>query len=78
MTTTAPPPESKAKAAANRELALRHIQQAQAHLAEAAQLTCPLRGFLKPWEAIGKHMDKTKALWHRVNNAPRPTSHDEF
>jgi hypothetical protein len=72
------PLTSKDQAAADREKALRKISQAQALLYEAAQLTCPLQGFLKPWEAIGDHADATKALWHRVNNAPRPTGHDEF
>ena len=75
MTTTA---ESKSQAEANRTKAIYHIEQARAHLSAAAQLTCPLRGFSKPWKWIGDHMDKTKALWHRVNNAPRPTGMDHF
>lgn len=75
---TAPATTGKQQAEINRAKALNHIAQAQAHLSEAAQLTCPLRGFLNPWQWIGNHMEKTNALWHRVNNAPRPTGHDEF
>ncbi|MES2923140.1 MAG: hypothetical protein V4819_16405 [Verrucomicrobiota bacterium] len=63
---------------ANRERALRLINEAQSLLSKAAQLICPLKGFANPWKWIGDHMDKTQALWHRVHNAPYPTGHDGF
>lgn len=72
------PLTSKDQAQANRLRALQKIDEARALLSEAAQMTCPLQGFGKPWKWIGDHMDKTKALWHRVNNAPVPTGHDGF
>jgi hypothetical protein len=74
-TTTKPAPMSpRTKAAAEKTLAL--IQQAQSLLYEAAQTSCPLQGWCDEWEMIGDHADATKALWHKVNNAPRPTGHD--
>lgn len=77
MITTAPSTKSRDLAMIDRTRALNKIQQAQALLYEAAQITCPLHGFVKSWEKIGDHADATKALWHAVNNAPLPTGHDE-
>ncbi len=76
MSTRQSTPEAKAKAMAAREHALHLIQQAQTLLYQAAQTTCPLLNFAKPWEKIGKHADATKALWHKVNDAPLPTGLD--
>ena len=59
-----------------RMLALAHIEAAQASLYAAAQASSPLRGWLAEWQAIGDHADATKALWHRINEAPAPTGHD--
>lgn len=69
---------TKLEAEALRAEALHHIQQAQVHLSAAAQLTCDLQGFAKPWQWIGDAMDKTKALWYRVHNAPRPTGVSKY
>jgi hypothetical protein len=77
MTTTAPQTKSRDLAMIDRARALNKIEQAQALLYEAAQITCPLQGFVKPWQRIGNHADATKALWHAVNNAPYPIGHDE-
>lgn len=71
-------PESFAAAITARRSALTKIEMAQALLYEAAQVSCPLQGFVEEWEAIGNHADKTKALWHSVADAPLPTGHDDF
>lgn len=55
--------------------ALEKIEQARALMYEATQITCDLRGWSDLWHEIGDHADKTKALWHKVNNAPRPSGH---
>lgn len=69
--------ESKATAEA-RAKTLALIQSAQSLLYEAAQASCPLHGWCEVWQQIGDHADATKDLWHTVNDAPRPTGHDEF
>lgn len=56
---------------------LSHIQAAQQHLYSAAQASCPLQGWCDLWEEIGDHADKIKALWHKVNDSPLPTGHDQ-
>jgi hypothetical protein len=60
----------------HRQRALDLIAKAQAILSEAAQTANPLRGWSDEWKAIGDHYDATKALWHRCNSAPLPTTHD--
>lgn len=76
-TTPAPAPDdSKAKAAEARRAVLECIAEAQNLLYEAAQYACPLQGWCKQWTLIGDHADATKALWHKINNAPRPAGHD--
>lgn len=65
-----------AKTLAARRAVLAKIEQAQTLLYEAAQAACPLQDWVDQWDAIGDHADATKALWHRVNNAPYPTGHD--
>lgn len=60
-----------------RQRALDKVQKAQALLYEAAQTSCDLQGWSKQWAAIGAHADATKALWHKCNNAPLPTGHDD-
>jgi hypothetical protein len=72
------PLTSAAQAAAARIKTLHLIQQAQTLLYAAAQTSCPLQGWVDQWEMIGNHADATKALWHSINNASRPTGHDEF
>ena len=67
---------AQTEAARVKTLAL--IDQAQALLYEAAQTSSELRGWAKPWEKIGDNADAIKALWHKVNNAPRPIGHDRF
>lgn len=75
MTATEKTDSTEAAALARvRVLAL--IERAQSLLYEAAQTACPLQGWVEPWEMIGDHADVTKALWHRVNGARRPTGHD--
>jgi len=70
--TATPPPKHVAAA----EKALRLIEQAQSLLYQAAQTACPLQGWCDQWKQIGDHADATKALWHKINQAPRPTGHD--
>ncbi|MES2923717.1 MAG: hypothetical protein V4819_19335 [Verrucomicrobiota bacterium] len=65
-----------AQAAAHRQHALELIQQAQALLSEAAQVACPLVGWVDEWTAIGDAYDSTKALWHRCNDAAQPSRLD--
>lgn len=67
---------SQQKARDARKLALALIQQAQELLYNAAQTACPLKGWADQWTAIGDHADATKALWHRVSQAPHPLDHD--
>ena len=79
--TTTPAPEKPdgkqvAQQAARKALEL--IEQAQTMLYQAAQTACPLQGWADQWTLIGDHADATKALWHRVNSAPRPTGHDGY
>ena len=66
------------KAEEHRRRVLAKIQAAQSLLLDASQLASPIQGhgWADAYTAIGKHYDLTKALWHRVNNLPRPTGHD--
>lgn len=61
-------PSSNQIAQAKAQKALHLIEQAQTILGLACQELCPIVGACKQWEMVGKHYDKTKALWHRVNN----------
>lgn len=73
----AKPVTSKERAMSARSRVLADIEAAQMLLYRACQTACPLQGWGDgPWEWIGDHADATKALWHRVNNAPDPTGHD--
>lgn len=42
----------------------------------AAQTACPLHGWCDQWDLIGNHANATKALWHKISQAPQPTGHD--
>ena len=60
---------------------LAKIEAAQHLLREALEAASPLQGWAEenprgPYYLIGDHVDATKQLWHRVNNAPEPTGHD--
>lgn len=68
--------DSKAKALDARLAVLELIQEAQSLLYTAAQTASPLQGWLREWQRISDHADATKRLWHKINNAPRPTGHD--
>lgn len=60
-------------ALAARSRALAKIEQAQSLLSDAAQILCPVVPWGDgPWQWVGDQYDATKALWHRVNNAPMP------
>jgi len=59
-----------------RKLTLERIEQAQTLLYQATQASDPLQGWADLWREIGDHADLTKALWHKINNAPVPTGHD--
>lgn len=67
---------STPKARAARDAALGYVDAAHALLLKAAGVACDLRGWSDQWQAIGDHADKIKALWHALNDAPLPTSHD--
>lgn len=64
------------QAKAARDAALGYVEAAQRLLYQAASVSCDLQGWADHWGAIGKHADATKALWHRLNDAPLPTGHD--
>lgn len=68
--------DSKARADKARLEVLALVNEAQSLLYTATQKACPLQGWTQEWEKIGAHADATKALWHALNNAPRPTGHD--
>lgn len=68
--------DSKAKADESRKLVLVLIERAQRLLNDAAETASPLQGWLREWQRISEHADATKALWHKINNAPKPTGHD--
>lgn len=55
-----------------RALALKKIEAAQTLLYEAAQALCPVVPWADQWTEVGDHADATKALWHRINQAPMP------
>jgi hypothetical protein len=59
-----------AEAARQRTLDL--IERAQTLLYQAAQAACPIFPWEDQWTDIGNHADATKALWHRINQAPMP------
>lgn len=60
------------KAEDHRRRALAEIEAAQQHLSRAAQIACPLVGWVDQWTEIGEAYDAVKALWHRINNAAMP------
>lgn len=56
-----------------RARALAKLEQAQNLISAAAQDLCPVVPWGDgPWQWVGDHYDATKALWHRINNAPMP------
>jgi hypothetical protein len=59
--------DSKAVARARVKQALAEIEEAQRRLANAAQLLCPIIGFVGEWTVLGKLYDRVKAHWHKVN-----------
>lgn len=64
------------QAKAARDAALGFVEAAQRLLYQAAAVSCDLQGWADQWDAIGKYADATKALWHKLNDAPLPTGHD--
>ena len=60
-----------------RKQVLDHLAAAIDQLQAATQAACPLKGWVNEWQAIGDHMDATRALWHRIADAPHPIGHDD-
>jgi hypothetical protein len=59
-----------------RKLTLERIETAQSFLYMAAQVSADIQGWADLWQEIGDHADRTKELWHKINNAPLPAGHD--
>ena len=59
-----------------RRKTLAHIEAAQNQLSAAAQAACPLQGWSDEWTEIGDMADAVKAFWHKINQRPYPTGHD--
>lgn len=59
--------DSKTVAQARVKQALSEIEDAQRSLARAAELLCPIVGFVNEWSVVGRLYDRVKAHWHKVN-----------
>jgi hypothetical protein len=61
--------ESNEIAQAKARKALDKIEAAQGLLADACAELSSLKWAFREWKKVGDHYDKTKALWHKVNNS---------
>ncbi|MDE2141193.1 MAG: hypothetical protein KGJ84_02110 [Elusimicrobia bacterium] len=69
-------PDTKACARSRVAGALDEIERAQEALRRAAELLCPILGFVHEWEAAGKLHQRVKAHWHKVNVRARSVDSD--